>query len=332
MRFRTLDLNLLRVFDAVMDERHVTRAAERLAMTQPAASNALRRLRDALGDDLFVPGPTGVAPTRRAEALAPTVREALRALQQAIEPPSFDPRVDARAFTLAMTDATAAVLMPVLMRRWADAGAVATLTVVAIDSRDPRPMLDHGAADAAVGFFPEVAQALAADPDAGAARLEVLYRNDYVAVMRAGHALATRAAFTLDDYCDARHLRVNFAGRPRGYVDDALARLGRSRRTVLTVDHFSTAACVVGGTDLVTTLPRGFVRATDPGHALACRALPFDVTPIDVGLLWHRRHAHDAAQRWLRAELKAAGERIAARHRAAAGPGSGGDADRDHAG
>ena len=86
MNFRTLDLNLLRVFDIVMVERHVTRAAERLAMTQPAVSNALRRLREAMGEDLFVPGPTGVTPTRRAEALWPTVRAAIQSLQEAIEP------------------------------------------------------------------------------------------------------------------------------------------------------------------------------------------------------------------------------------------------------
>ncbi len=320
MNFRTLDLNLLRVFDVVMEERNVTRAADRLAMTQPAVSNALRRLREALGEDLFVPGPTGVAPTRHATALWPTVRDALRALQGAIEPRGYDPRSDRREFTLAMTDATAAVLVPVLVRPWADAGLAATLRVVAIDTRDPRPMLEHGDADVAIGFFPEVARELATAGADGAARLTGLYRCGYVAVMRAGHPLAAHDAFGVDDYCDARHLRVNFAGRPRGYVDDALARIGRTRRTVLTVDHFSTAACVVGNTDLVTTLPRSFVRAVDVGHALVWRALPFDVAPIDIGLLWHRRHETDPAQRWLRGELAQAGQRVASW----AGSGAGG--------
>jgi DNA-binding transcriptional LysR family regulator len=122
MNFRTLDLNLLRVFDVVMTERHVTRAAERLAMTQPAVSNALRRLRDALADELFIPVPSGVAPTRRAQTLWPEVGQALKALRDAIEPQDFDPLREERAFTVAMADATAAVIVPLLMEQWHKTG------------------------------------------------------------------------------------------------------------------------------------------------------------------------------------------------------------------
>jgi DNA-binding transcriptional LysR family regulator len=113
--FRTLDLNLLRVFDTVMAERHVTRAAEKLAMTQPAVSNALRRLRESIGEELFVPSSTGVVPTPHASALWPAVREALGSLRDAFDPPAFDPQTADRRFTLAMADATAAVLMPPLV-------------------------------------------------------------------------------------------------------------------------------------------------------------------------------------------------------------------------
>ena len=116
MNFRTLDLNLLRIFDVVMTERSVTRAAERLAMTQPAVSNALRRLREATEQDLFTPTPTGVTPTRQAQALWPSVRAALDSLREVFEPQDFDPRRDAHGFTLAMADATAAVIVPPLVR------------------------------------------------------------------------------------------------------------------------------------------------------------------------------------------------------------------------
>ncbi|MGZ5131855.1 MAG: LysR family transcriptional regulator, partial [Caldimonas sp.] len=112
MNFRTLDLNLLRVFAAVMVERNVTRAAARLAMTQPAVSNALRRLREALGDELFVTVPSGVVPTAQAEAVWPDVHAALERLSQALDPQGFDPTRDERSFTMAMADATATVLMP----------------------------------------------------------------------------------------------------------------------------------------------------------------------------------------------------------------------------
>jgi DNA-binding transcriptional LysR family regulator len=321
--FRTLDLNLLRVFDVVMAERHVTRAADRLAMSQPAVSNALRRLRAAIGDDLFLPGPTGVTPTRRADALWPTVRTSLQALKSTLEPEAFDPHRDERDFVIAMADATAAVLMPTLVEQMGAGALRATLNVVGLDSRDPRPMLEQGKADCAVGFFPDVARELASGAHAGAC-LDRLYNCRYVCVMRSGHPLASRPGLTLDDYCGAEHLRVNFAGRPRGYVDEALARLGRARRVALTVDHFSTAGQVVSRSDLVTVLPRSFVPATGLADRLACRELPLDLPRIDVGLLWHRRHEHDAAHQWMRAMLTDAAAGVAQQlHRADTTPPAG---------
>jgi len=303
MNFRTLDLNLLRVFDVVMVERHVTRAAERLAMSQPAVSNALRRLREAIGAELFVPGASGVTPTRHAEAIWPTVRSALDSLRTTIEPQPFDPREDTRRFTVAMADATAAVLMPEVMRAWTAQEARAELHVIGLDSRDPRPLLEQGEADAAIGFFPDVERELAAHADASPTRLEALYECDYVCVMRRGHPLAGRPALTLDDYCAASHLRVSFAGRPRGFVDEALAELGCSRRIVMTVAHFSIAGRVVQGSDLITVLPQSFVPATGYADELVVRPVPFELPRIRVSLLWHPRHEADEGQRWLRRTL-----------------------------
>jgi DNA-binding transcriptional LysR family regulator len=311
MNFRTLDLNLLRVFDVVMVERQVTRAADRLAMTQPAVSNAMRRLREAVGEELFVPGPTGVTPTRHAEALWPTVRSSLQALAAVIEPAGFDPRVDRRDFNIAMADATAAVVMPVLVEDWRRSAVASPLRLIGLDSRDPRPLLEHGQADLAVGFFPDVARELAADDGRGTARLDDLYECRYVAVMGHDHPLAEKSSLSLDDYCAAEHLRVDFAGRPRGYVDEALARLRRTRRIVVTVDSFAAAGRIVSHSDLVTVLPHSFVPATGFESALAWRELPFALPQISVGLLWHRRHEADPAQRWLRSAVKQAATRVA---------------------
>jgi DNA-binding transcriptional LysR family regulator len=311
MSFRTLDLNLLRVFDTVMAERHVTRAASRLSMTQPAVSNALRRLREAIGEELFIPGATGVTPTRKAQALWPVVRVALESLHAALESDVFDARRDEREFTIAMADATAAVLMPALIEDWLRAQTRSTARVVRLDSRDPRPMLERGEADCAVGFFPEVARELAGDDGRGTARLQPLYDCHYVSVMRRDHPLSASSVLSLDDYCASQHLRVNFAGRPHGYVDEALSRLGRTRRVVLTVDHFSTAGRVVSGSDLITVLPRSFVAATGVAHLLEWRPLSFELPRINVAMLWHRRHEHDSAQHWLRAALLRAASQVA---------------------
>ena len=300
MNFRTLDLNLLRVFAAVMLERNVTRAAAHLAMTQPAVSNALRRLREATGDELFVTVPSGVVPTAHAAEMWPHVEAALGRLSQALDPQGFDPARDARSFTLAMADATATVLMPAFVETLLRERARADVRVLPLSSRDPRTQLEQGFADAAVGFFPDVAAAFAADGTRATIALDPLYTCEYVCVMRRGHALAAQAELSLDDFCAARHVRVGFAGRPRGFVDEALAREGRERQVMLTVHEFSTAARVVHESDLLTALPRSFVGASGLAPGLAMRRFPGALPPIEVSLLWHRRHERDAAQRWLR--------------------------------
>jgi DNA-binding transcriptional LysR family regulator len=310
INFRTLDLNLLKVFDVVMVERNVTRAASRLAMTQPAVSNALRRLRESTNEELFIPSSSGVIPTAHAQTLWPTVRASLGNLQDAFEPQGFDPRVDARTFTLAMADATAAVFVPVLVEELRREHSLVDLQLSPLATRDPRAMLEQGQADIALGFFPAVAGALAAEGEASVMRREQLYACEYVCVMRRGHPLSQVSALTLDSYCDAQHVRVNFAGRPRGYVDEALTRLGRKRRSLLTVNEFFTAAAAVHRSDLLTVLPRSFVPATGFDSELIIRPLPFEMPPIEVSLMWHGRHDQDTGQRWLREVLKRAGTAI----------------------
>lgn len=310
--FRTLDLNLLKVFDVVMVERNVTRAAARLAMTQPAVSNALRRLREATQEELFVPGPAGVTPTAHAQALWPIVRASLDQLHDAFAPQGFDPRTDARLFTLAMADATAALIVPVLVNALRSERTKVELRVVPLTSRDPRSMLEQGQADIALGFFPDVRAALAAEGEAALLRLDALYGCEYACVMRQDHPLAKPGALTLEAYCAADHLRVSFAGRPRGYVDEALAKLGRERRVMVTVSNFFTAGSVVHQSDLLTVLPRSFVPATGFASRLSLATLPFEMPGIEVGLLWHRRHEQDTAQRWLRDTVTRAAAQVAA--------------------
>lgn len=306
MNFRTFDLNLLRVFDMVMFERHVTRAAGRLAMTQPAVSNALRRLQEATGEDLFVPGPAGVTPTARAEALWPAVRTAIDALSQALDPQHFDPCTDERSFRLLMADATAAVLMPALVQALPAQAERIALRVLPLATRDPRPQLDQGLADVALGFFPEVAAALAAEGQGSVSMLEPLYHCEYLCVMRHGHPLADAPQLTLDDYCAARHLRVSFAGRQHGFVDAALQAQGRYRRVALTVTEFATAARLVSLSELLTVLPRSFVAVCGYEQGLVTRPLPLNLPRIDVAMLWHRRDRQQPAHAWLRGAIQRA--------------------------
>jgi DNA-binding transcriptional LysR family regulator len=307
MNFRTLDLNLLRVFDAVMAEGSLTRASAGLAMTQPAVSQALRRLREAVGDDLFVRVAHGVRPTPRAEALWPQVRAALGALRQALVPGDFDPRRDPVQLRIAMADATAALLAPALVARIEENEALVNLRVLPLTTRDPRRLVESGDADLAVGYFPELVTTIVAQGRDSHLLHARLYESRYVCVMRSGHPLSQRA-LTLDDYCAAHHLLVSFSGRPHGYVDEALASLGRQRRVVLTVNQFFTAGRVVARSNLLTVLPEGFVEATGYGRELVIRELPMALQPVHVEMIWHLRHDADPAHRWLRGLMQAAAQ------------------------
>jgi DNA-binding transcriptional LysR family regulator len=304
LNFRTLDLNLLRVFDEVMAERNLTRAAGNLSMTQPAVSNALKRLRDALDDELVVRAGYGVEPTQQALALWPAVREALAHLRAAIEPTAFDAAQADSSFTLAMADATAALLIPPLIKIIEANAPGVSLRVQPLTTRDPRGLLESSDLDAAIGYFPVAFAAITLrdmqDGTPDTIRYERLYESQYVCVMRREHPLAHRS-LTLDAYCEAHHLLVSFSGRPFGFVDEALATIKRSRRVVLTVNQFFTAGRVVANSDLLTVLPRHFLSSTGMQHELAVRPLPMELPPVHVDMLWHRRQQARPAHSWLRA-------------------------------
>ena len=301
LNFRTLDLNLLRVFDEVMSERSLTRAAENLAITQPAVSNAMRRLREVVGDELMVRSGQGVEPTPRALALWPSVRDALALLQESLAPGNFEPATATSTFVLAMADATAATLVPPLVQIIEREAPGISVRVLPLTTRDPRRLLDEESADMAVGYFPAALADLTARAQSGGAVAydsRRLYDGEYMCVMRQGHPLAT-GELSLDTYCAARHMLVSFSGRPFGFIDEALASLGRTRRVVITVNQFFTAGRVVVGSDLLTVLPRHFIPVTGIADKLVQRPLPLNVPAVHVDALWRRRGPQEKAMEWL---------------------------------
>lgn len=303
VRFDHLDLNLLRVFDVVMQERSLTRAAERLHVTQPAVSNAMRRLRDGLGEDLLVRTGHGVEPTARALELWPTVHESLSLLSDTIDPGRFDPSQSELAFRIGMIDATAARLLPQLARIQSAEAPSIQIQVSPLANRDPRALLEEGEIDVAVGYFPVVQADLTAHAQTASTVLfesRLLYQREYVCALRAGHPLARDAQdLSLEAYCAARHLAVSLSGRPYGFIDEALAALGLRRNVVMTVNQYYTAAQVAAQTDLLATLPRRFAVTGEWSSPLAIRSLPLPVAPVSVSMLWRRHNLHHAAIQWL---------------------------------
>ncbi|MDH5338252.1 MAG: LysR family transcriptional regulator [Rubrivivax sp.] len=303
--FRTLDLNLLRVFDTLMSEGSLTRAADVLSLTQPAASHALKRLHAWVGEPLFQRSAVGMTPTARAVALWPSVRSALMALQQTLAPTDFDPARDAIEFHVTMAAAAAATLAPGMVRALVAAQAVADLRILPLTTRDPRALLHDGLADLAIGDFPALLSALVTEGDRALVRHLPLHRTDYVCVMRRGHPLAD-GELTLDRYCAAQHVLVTVSGQAHAEIDEALALLGRRRRVLITVNQYTTAGQVITQSDLVTVLPASFVPSVASRQALVTRPLPVTIAPLTLEMVWLARRDAEPAHRWLRDAAQAA--------------------------
>jgi DNA-binding transcriptional LysR family regulator len=241
-------------------------------------------------------------------SLWPAISDALRQLEGSLNPGDFTASEAETTFVLSMADATAAELMPGLVEIIERDAPGVSMRCLPLTTRDPRRLLDEGQVDLAVGYFPAVLADLSAQAQTGGVAAfdhQRLYDGEYVCVMRQGHPLA-RGPLTLKRYCEAHHLLVTFSGRPFGFIDEALASLGRKRRVVLTVNQFFTAGRVVSASDLLTVLPRHFVGVTGMASELVVRDLPFDVPPVHVDSLWHRRQGQRSDHAWLRLAVAAA--------------------------
>ncbi|WP_110401167.1 LysR family transcriptional regulator [Sphaerotilus hippei] len=286
---RTLDLNLLKAFDALMDERSVTRAAARLALTQPAVSGMLTRLREAFDDPLFVRSARGVVPTARAEALAPAVRQVLLEVAAMLQPLSFDPATAALTMTVAATDyALRAVVLPWLTALRARAPGV-RVAVQPVDDSRVAAQLERGEVDLAL-TTPQ-----AAPPDVHARHL---FDERYVCVTRSGHPALAAGALTLDAFCALDHALVSYGGSPfEGATDRALATLGRQRRVVASVGSFLMLPELLRRTDLIAVAP---ARLIERESGLATCEPPLAVPGFTKLAVWHERRHRDAGQRWAR--------------------------------
>jgi DNA-binding transcriptional LysR family regulator len=301
------DLNLLVLFEAVMRERHVGRAAQALNLTASAVSHGLKRLRLLLGDPLFLKTPRGVVPTQRAEDLAPGIAEALarvRSVLASSEP--FDPARSTRRFLVGAPDGISSVLLPPLLASLAERAPNVNIglrqllpkegeTTMALGWRDSLLALEARDMDAAILPFHDVpARFLSLD----------LFSEDFVIAARVGHPYLRQRG--LEYYCDQQHLVVSHAGDPHGFVDGLLERQGLSRRVALTVPNFMFALAVLARSDLISALPRRFVDMHGAGFGVASVATPFASPTYAISLVVPRVATMDAGISWLMKTIAAA--------------------------
>jgi DNA-binding transcriptional LysR family regulator len=288
MNWRTFDLNLLVVFDGVMQDRSVTRAGRRLGMSQPALSHALNRLRDLVHDPLFVRTPNGMVPTPRAEQLAGPIRQALADMAGALAPEPFVPAQATRRFALAVNNYAAIVLVPPLVTAVAAAAPGVHLDVRPSGTLDVLDRVDVGELDLAIGGFDTVGERFGSMS---------LLEDRFVCVMRQGHPNA-RKPLSAAALRALSHVAISSTGDDIGFLDQALPA-GPRRRIAVRVPYLS-AAAVLAQSDLVATLCRRVAQALTHTAAVQVRALPFSSPIVRTALVWHRRFESSPAHRWLR--------------------------------
>jgi DNA-binding transcriptional LysR family regulator len=289
-----LDLNLLRAFDAVLQERSVTAAARRLGLTQPAVSNALARLRGLLGDPLFVRTPAGMDATPAARALGEPVRQALGLLEAALaHGPGFDPATSTRIFRFYMSDIGQVEFLPPLVERVQRAAPGVRLEALATEVEEIGDALASGALDLAMGFLPGLGPPV---------RRRHLFRDAYACLMRADHPTVGKT-MTRRQFLDASHVLVPYRGGGHRVIEEALERAGVTRRIALRVAHFTVVPMVLGRSDLVLILPWRVAKVFERRGRLKALKPPLPIPPADVGLHWHERYDADPGNRWLRDQL-----------------------------
>lgn len=299
----TLDLNLLRVFDAVARERHVTRAAQRLNLSQPAVSNALARLRAALNDELFLRRPGGVEPTELALALAGPVAEVLDRLHETLSVHApFDPATADRVFTIALSEYAEAVLAPRLLERMAREAPGCLLAIRHADRTNWQPLLDRGEAELAVAVLRE--------PPALYTRIRLL-PEAFLTLMRPDHPLAS-GPLTEDRLLDFPHLLHSPNGSRDGALDAALATRGKRRKLGAVVAHLSAVPDILACTEMVMTLSARLAQRMAAAHGLAVRECPVVIRHTRLSLIFHRRLEADAGHAWLRRLILAVAREVPA--------------------
>lgn len=293
MDFHGIDLNLLVAFNALMNERNVTRAAVQVGVSQPAMSAALARLRTLLGDPLFQRSANGLLPTPRARDLAAPVAEALRQIESAmVSQPVFQPEKASLTFKLGLQDYPTIVLLPALLAALEQTTPGVSLQVVAFNDRDAAvDLLDAGMIDAAIGVPPAATD--------GRILTRPLMRDEFVTIVSGDQALAAQA-MDLDTYLDLRHVLVSPEGQLHGHVDQMLAQQGRKRKLALTVPHVFAVPEIVARTRMAATILKRVALHAQARHRLALYPPPLALPEIVFHLIWHRRSHTHPAQLWFR--------------------------------
>ncbi len=294
MNLRSVDLNLLVALDALLAERHVTRAAENIGLSQPAMSNALSRLRHHFKDDLLVRTAKGMETTPRGQALVLPVRNLLRQIERMLESdPGFDPARTKRRFTVRLSDLLSFLILPQLSSAFAAAGDGLGIDIVHLPPAHTVDALEKDDIDVAVSMELQHSSSI---------RSETAFSNKMVCVMNKSHRLATQR-LTLNKFLEERHIKVSMSPTDLRFVDNVLAGMRLKRSTALNVPHWLVVPHVLQKTNYLAVMPARLADALGD-NSLAVRNLPFATAEFEWKIYWHRRHDDNPAIDWLRGQIR----------------------------
>jgi DNA-binding transcriptional LysR family regulator len=309
MNLASFDLNLLLVFRALLAERHVTRAGQRVGLSQPAVSAALNRLRGIFDDDLFVRSGGEMTPTPRALALAEPVAEALRRVEFALaDSARFDAATMRRDFTVRGVDYVSLLLIAPMMASLAGAAPGIVVRCVDAQTGSVPQLLEEGQIDLAIEVMHQLEDPI---------RSQFLLQERYVVIVSAQHpdidssgGVYSHENFDLDLYCRLSHVLHSFVGGISGNVDAALAAINRDRHVALSIPHFFSIAKTVADSKMIATFPERLAVRIAPMLGLRIYQTPVVLAPISLAMIWHRRNDGDAAQIWFRQQVMNAAHRL----------------------
>ena len=294
MNIALVDLNLLVVFDAVMREKHVTKAAKRIGMTQPAVSNALNRLRHIAKDDLFIRSASGVVPTTRALELGPPIRQAISLVENAFDPTSFEPKNSMDEFNIAISNYTASILFPKLAEVLEKEAPNINIRSKQLGDVDLLRELEAANIDFIIaGQQLQETENFLSSP---------LYDEDFVCVMRKGHPFAKKKQLTVKEFSQSKHLMVATTGKAFGFVDYLLESKGLKRRVAMTVNQFLVAPAIIRNSDMILTVSR---RVSERFRLDSVKVfpLPLFTNPLQLKLIWHKRSDSNPGNKWIRDKI-----------------------------
>lgn len=297
-----IDLNLLVAFEALLEQRSVTKAAEQLQIGQPAMSAALSRLRILFEDELFVRLGRQMQPTLKAEAIAPGILSALQQIRQAVTASqTFDPFVSDRTFTIGSSDYTSFVLMPSLLKFCLQNAPHINLRMIEFDKNKIGDLLEQGEIDVALGVFPDPPRQTQWEP---------IFEERFVGIARQGHPAIHHGTMSLEAFAQFPHALTTLRRDATGAIDKALKEQNLARRVAFTTPHMMVLPFAIASSDLVAALPQRIAHRLANVCDLTLFELPIHTKPWMVSMLWSTLSDQDEANRWLRDSIRSISQAI----------------------